>query len=106
MGDELKMVFDEMVKRFKKGKAPRAMSFYFSLGEGQGEKWTLFISKDSCEAKEGKHTDNADCVLKTSKDMFMKMIAGQYTPGVRDFMSGKVKSNDPMLLKTLTEVFG
>lgn len=99
---EIKAVFDQLAGRFKAGKVEEPVVFYFSIDD---EKWTVTIEPDSVHVKEGK-TDEADCFLKTSKDLFVKMMSGKYTPGMTDFMSGKVKSNDPWKLKLLQEVFG
>ena len=102
---EIKQVFDGMPGRFQKGALNRELSFYFSLGDGPGEKWTVVVGPEKCEVKEGKTVDNASCVLKTSGDFFLKMVRDGYTPGVMDFTWGKVKSNDPMLLQELKMAF-
>jgi putative sterol carrier protein len=106
MGEaDIRTIFGEMEKRFKKGAVERELSFYFSLGDGPGEKWTVRVGPERCEVKEGKHVENADCVLKTSADFFTKMVRDGYTPGFLDFTRGKVKSNDPMLLQELKKAF-
>ena len=104
---DLKAVFEAMPGRFQKGAVAKTTSFYFSLGEGPGEKWTVTVSPDSCEVKEGKGATEANCVLKTNGDFFLKMVRDGYTPGVTDFMGpwAKAKSNDPMLLSELKKAF-
>jgi putative sterol carrier protein len=102
---EIRSVFEQMPGRFQKGALDRKLSFYFSLGDGPGEKWTVLVGPDAAEVKEGKTVENADCVLKTSGDFFLKMVRDGYTPGVMDFTWGKVKSNDPMLLQELKKAF-
>ncbi len=102
---ELRAVFGEMPKRFRKGAVDRDLTFYFSLGDGPGEKWTVKVGKDACDVKEGKTSDSADCVLKTDPKMFLKMVTQGYEPGVMDFTWGKIKSNDPLLLKELKKAF-
>ena len=101
----LRAVFGEMEKRFKKGSVPQETAFYFSFGDGPGEKWTLRLGPEKCEVKEGKHVENADCVLKTSPDLFLKMVRGEWTPGAMDFMRGKIKANDIEGLKLLKDCF-
>ena len=54
--------------------------------------------------EEGK-TEGADCFLKTSEELFLKLIRGEWSPGAMDFMSGKIKSNDPFKLKLLKDCF-
>lgn len=103
---EIRTIFEGMPKRFKKGVIDRELSFYFSLGDGAAEKWTVRVGPEQCEVKEGKHVENADCVLKTTPDFFVKMVRDGYTPGFLDFTRGKVKSNDPMLLQEMKKAFG
>ncbi len=102
---EIRAVFADLEKRFQKGALDRNVSFYFSLGDKPGEKWTIIAGPDKCEVKEGKAIENASCVLKTSGDFFIKMVRDGYTPGVMDFTMGRVKSNDPMLLQELKKAF-
>jgi len=47
----------------------------------------------------------ADCVLKTSAELFTRIVREGYEPGVPEFMSGQVKSNDVALLQTFTRAF-
>ena len=47
----------------------------------------------------------ADCVLKTTPEIFLKIVKESYTPSVAEFMSGKVKSNDIQLLQTFQKIF-
>jgi len=98
---EIRALFEAMPGRFQKGVLTRELSFYFTLGDGPGEKWTVVVGPDTCLVKEGKTVDNASCVLKTSSDFFLKMIRDGYTPGMMDFTWGRIKSNDPMLLQEL-----
>ena len=99
---DLQAAFDELSSRFEAGKVDEPIVFYFSIGE---EKWTMTIEPDGVHVQEGK-IENADVFLKTDKERFLKMLKGEYMPGAMDFMSGKVKSNDPFKLKVLREVFG
>ena len=103
--EKIKSVFEEMKKHFVENAVDQEITFYFSLGEGPGEKWTLKVTPSACEFKEGKPEKDADCFLKTSSDLFIDMITGKYTPGTMDFMRGKIKSNDPFKLKVLKDVF-
>jgi putative sterol carrier protein len=102
---EIRSVFSGMPARFQKGAVDRELTFYFSLGDGPGQKWTVFMGPERCDVKEGKAVESASCVLKTSADFFLKMIRDGYTPGVMDFTWGKIKSNDPMLLQELKKAF-
>jgi len=101
---ELKVLFEEMKARFVPGAVDEPIVFYFSLGDSEADKWTLSIEPDECTFQPGK-VDNADCFLKAKKDLFIKMIRGEYKPGTMDFMTGKLKSNDPFKLQVLQKAF-
>ena len=99
---EVGKVFENLPKLFEKGNVKQDRSFYFSLGED--EKWTVTLTQDKCTVKEGK-TEDADCFFKASEKMFLDVWSGNYTPGVKDFMTGAIKSNNPMLLKEFVSAF-
>ena len=98
MSEALAKAFEELQSRYKPGKIDQPLTFYFSLGDDPGQKWTAKLSPEACEVEAGK-TDDADCFLKVSEELFLKLIRGEWTPGAMDFMSGKIKSNDPTKLK-------
>ena len=52
-----------------------------------------------------KTVENADCFVKTNEELFLKMYNGHHYPGVGDFLSGRIKSNNPYLMKTFVEAF-
>lgn len=95
-------VFQAMPSRFKAGVAPRNLSYYFSIDE---ENWTVLVAPETCEVKEGKAVEDADCFLKTSSEIFLGTITGEYTPSFMDIMSGRIKTNNPALLQTFRDVF-
>ena len=47
----------------------------------------------------------ADCVLKTSPDLFNRIVREGYVPGIPEFMSGQIKSNDVSLLDDFQKAF-
>ena len=98
---EVATIFEGLCERFQKGKLDKAMTFYFSLDD---EKWTVTLTPDSCSAKAGK-TEDADCFFKASKQMFLDVWNGDHVPGAGDFLTGKIKSNNPMLLKDFIAAF-
>jgi putative sterol carrier protein len=100
---EVSKVFESLGKQFKKGALKAARTFYFSLDD---EKWTVALSSDACKVTKGKATDEADCVFKAAPELFLEIWAGDYTPGMKDFLSGKIKSNNPQLLKEFLAAFG
>jgi putative sterol carrier protein len=94
-------IFAAMEKNFKKGVIKGKRSYYFSLDD---HKYTVIVDDDTLKIEEGKTVEEADCVLKTSADMFVKIWEG-YKPGMMDFMSGKIKSNNPTLLQDFGTAF-
>lgn len=88
---------------YVKGSFPRKTTFYFSVDE---TKKTVVLDAESCSVHDGKLSDDADCICKTSDEMFTRIWNEGYRPGIMDFMSGKIKSNAPMLLQQFLEAFG
>jgi long-chain acyl-CoA synthetase len=105
MSQALRDTLDGLKTRFRPGSVDRKTTYYLSLGEGEGEKWTVTLTGDACEVAPGKPA-NADCVLKTSADLFVKIMNGTHKPGPMDFMTGKIKTNDIDLLQRLQRAFG
>ncbi len=98
----LEGLFDQLQSQFVPGTTTKPLSYYFSLGN---EKWTLKASSDTCEVQRGKAVDSADCVLKTSPEMFKRIVQEAYTPSRLEFLSGRVKSNNVQLLLTFQKMF-
>ncbi|MFO0560215.1 MAG: hypothetical protein U0269_19520 [Polyangiales bacterium] len=70
-------------------------------------KWTVKVNARECSLKQGKPDGgNADCVLKTTADIFTRIVRENYTPGASEFMAGLIKSNDVALLETFQKAFG
>ena len=100
---EIADVFESLPKMFQKANVKTARSFYFSLDDD--EKWTVSLSPDKCEVKSGKPAIDADCFFKASKQMFLDVWGGRYTPSAKDFLMGTIKSNNPLLLKDFIAAF-
>ena len=99
-------LFADLEKKFDGGLVDKPMSFYFTLGDDANAKWTVRISKEKCEVKPGKpEGGTADCVLKTSPDIFTRIVREAFTPGPAEFLSGAIKSNDVGLLVEFQKVF-
>jgi putative sterol carrier protein len=102
---ELSETLEALKQRFRPGTVERKTTYYLSLGDGDGDKWTVTLTADACTLASGK-TEGADCVLKISRELFGKLVAGTFKPGVMDIMTGKLKTNDPQLLMRLQQAFG
>lgn len=96
-------IFSKMPEAFVAGVVKAPTSFYFSLGD---TKKTVTIEPASCTVEDGKTVDAADCVCKTSEDFFLRIWNEDYRPGLKDFLTGTIKSNDPDKLKLFLACFG
>ena len=63
------------------------------------------IGLDGVTVELGKKVENADIVLKTTPEIFEKMVLKGKLPGPIDIARGKVKTNDPVGLKNLRDYF-
>ena len=99
---EIAKIFQGLPKKYVGNNIKKPRTFYFSLDED--EKWTVTMSPGKCEIKAGR-IDNADCFFKGSKQMFLDVWNGGYTPSATDFLTGKIKSNNPIMLKDFIAAF-
>ena len=102
MAETVEEIFSGLEESFNPGVATKEQTFYFSIDD---QKWTVTIGPEACTVERGKTIENADCFVKTSTELFLKMYNGEHYPGVGDFMSGRIKSNNPYAMKTFIEVF-
>jgi long-chain acyl-CoA synthetase len=105
-GQMLEGLFKSLGERFQLNQVDEQVSYYFSLGQDDDTKWTLVVNPERCSVIQGKPSGGADCVVKTSPEMFRKMITESYTPTFDEFTSGTIKTNDPGLLMAFQNVFG
>ena len=100
---EISKIFRSLPKKFQKGNVKTPRTFYFSLDDD--EKWTVSLGKDKCVVTPGKPDEDADCFFKASKTMFLDVWNGKYVPSATDFLLGRIKSNNPLLLKEFVAAF-
>ncbi|MGO8996184.1 MAG: AMP-binding protein [Polyangiaceae bacterium] len=99
-------LFAELEEKFNPEAVDRPVSYYFTLGNDELAKWTVKVDGERCEVRPGKPDGGqADCVLKTSSEIFTKIVRESYVPGPSDFLSGAIKSNDVSLLLTFQKIF-
>ena len=99
-------LFRELSGKFVAGQVAQPVTYYFTLGAEDEAKWSMRIDAKACEIKNGKPPNGvADCVLKTTPEIFTKIVREAYTPSPMEFMTGLVKSNDISLLQTFQKVF-
>lgn len=99
----LEGIFNRLPESFVAGVFAKPTSFYFSLGD---IKKSVQCGADSCTVSDGRTVDNADCVCKTSPEFFLKIWEENYRPGMKDFMTGTIKSNNPGALQDFLRSFG
>jgi long-chain acyl-CoA synthetase len=99
-------LFAELEAKFRAGEVEKPVSYYVTLGSDELAKWTVRVDARACDVRPGKPDGGqADCVLKTSPEIFAKIVRESYVPSPADFLSGVVKSNDVALLLTFQKVF-
>lgn len=103
-GPTLRDTLESLAARYHAAAIDRETVYYLSLGDGPDEKWTVTLTPTSCTLAPGR-VGNADCVLKTTSDLFRRLVDGSYQPGALDFMTGKLKTNDIGLLLRLRQAF-
>jgi putative sterol carrier protein len=98
-----KEIFDTFQANYRKGVFTIPTTFYFSIDD---IKKTVTLDGEGCRIEDGKTVEDADCVCKTSEEMFSRIWNDGYRPGIMDFMGGTIKSNAPQLLQQLLIAFG
>ena len=96
-------IFSAMQHQYQKGVFTVPTTFYFSIDD---TKKTVTLDSEGCTVEEGKTVAEADCICKTSAEMFGRIWNDGFRPGIMDFMGGAIKSNDPQLLQQLLVAFG
>lgn len=96
-------IFNSLSQLFVPAAVTLPASYYFSLGN---IKKTVRLTPDSCIVEDGKTVESADCVCKTSPDFFLKIWQEGYRPGMKDFLAGTIKSNNPGALQNFLKSFG
>ncbi len=99
---EVAQMFETLPKMFLKGGIKTPRTFYFSLDDV--EKWTVTLSPETCTVVAGK-TDDADCFFKSTSKIFLDVWSGKKTPSATDFITGAIKSNNPLMLKEFMGAF-
>ncbi len=101
MSANIDRIFQEMPARYRSGSASGGR-YYFSIGS---HKYTVELSPQACTVTPGKADGTADYVLKTTPELFEKMVLRGKMPGPLDVARGKVKTNDPRALAALRGYF-
>ena len=97
--------FKSLSSKYDPARIERPVCWYFSLGKKDGPRWTVSVDKERCLVKPGRPEGAADCVVKTSEDLFTRLVRDRYVPTPAEFMSGAIKTNDLALLIEFSRVF-
>lgn len=99
---DVKKIFEQMPSRYIKGKATKKTVYYFSIGD---HRCTVTVEPTGVTVEPDKKVEKADVVLKTTPEIFEKMVLRGKLPGPIDIARGKVKTNDPAGLAGLRDLF-
>ncbi|MDD2897268.1 MAG: hypothetical protein PHI31_01010 [Desulfuromonadaceae bacterium] len=97
------VIFSKIPEQYQCGVFTLPTTFYFSIDD---TKKTVTLDSGGCTVEDGKTVEEADCVCKTSGELFCRIWNDGYRPGIMDFMSGTIKSNAPQLLQQFLVAFG
>lgn len=95
-------IFANLGNYFQANRVATQQVYYFSVDE---VKKTVTLSPGRVLVENGKTVEEADCVCKTSAAFFLKIWQEGYRPGMADFLSGKIKSNNPFALQGFLRAF-
>jgi putative sterol carrier protein len=96
-------IFASLPDSFVPGVIEEPLVYYFSLGAA---KKTVRVDGQSCTVEDGRTVDEADCVCKTDETFFVSIWSDGFRPSMGDFLSGKIKSNNPTALQLFLQAFG
>jgi long-chain acyl-CoA synthetase len=103
--DPLADLFAELRERFLPDAVTEAASWYFSLG-GEAGRWTVSVEPGACTIVRGKPQGGAaDCVIKTSADLWTRMVRDGYVPEISEFVTGVIKTSDLNKLQAFAQCF-
>ena len=100
-------VFGELQGKYLADTVKGPITWYFSLGDRADGKWTVGVAPGGVlDIQPGRPAGKADCVLKTDPKTFERIVREKYVPSFAEFADGRVKTNDPDLLRQFQSVFG
>ena len=98
----MRPVIEELERRYVPDAVEQPLTYYFSLGD---ERWTVRVTKEEIEIAQGKTTNSADCVLKTSPEVFEKIVCQAWVPTPQSFVSGEIKTSNINHLMKMQKIF-
>lgn len=101
--NEMEKLITEMTSTFRKNVFLEKKTFYFEL---ENDVVTATVDAHSIQFEKGKTVADPDCNCKTSSEMLRMIWFNGYQPGILDFLGGKIKTNDPLMLQLFLQAFG
>jgi hypothetical protein len=101
--ENVEKIFNEVEKSFKKNTFKEKKIFFFNV---EGIEKTITIDSNGFVVEDGKTVDNPDCQCEIKREILEKVWYENYKPSFIDFISGKIRANDPYLLKEFMRAFG
>lgn len=102
MNREIEEIFKGLRKRFNKDNVRAERTYHFELGAD--ESWTVRLTREACHIARG-GGDGADVYFKGPAQLFLDVWNGRHELGPTDFLTGKVKSNNPFALRDFVAAF-
>jgi len=99
---EIAKIFAGLCKRFNKANVKAERSYHFALGAH--ESWTVVVRRDGCVVRQGPD-DGADVYFEGPAELFLDVWNGRHQLGALDFLTGRVKSNQPLALRDFVAAF-
>jgi hypothetical protein len=99
---EIESIFKGLCRRFNRDNVRADRTYHFELSED--ESWTVRITRESCEVKRG-GADGADVYFRGPATLFLDVWNGRHELTAKDFLTGKVRSNNPLSLRDFVAAF-
>jgi hypothetical protein len=101
--ENLQKLFAEVEKNFKKNTFKEKKIFYFNI---EGIEKSVIVDSSGFKVEDGKIVEVPDCQCEIKKELLEKIWYEDYKPSFIDFVSGKVRTNNPYLLREFMKAFG
>jgi hypothetical protein len=101
--ENFQKIFAEVERDFKKNTFKEKRIFYFNI---EGIEKTVTIDSKGFTVEDGKTIENPDCQCEIKREILEKIWYENYKPSFIDFVSGKIRANNPYLLKEFMKAFG
>jgi len=99
---EIAKIFKGLCRRFNKDNVRAERRYHFALGAD--ERWTVDVRRDGCTVREGPD-EGADVYFEGPAELFLDVWNGRHELGAMDFLSGRVRSNQPLALRDFVKAF-